>query len=106
MRLWTREFPMQKRQPDRNIALLLSVIPGLGQLILNRRSRGAHLLVFGLGMSLVLVGRWNAFRVAFSTRDIGAWIASLFVIVSLIATVVFSVWDIWRLLKEHSLPQK
>jgi len=83
-------------QPDRAL-LLLSLVPGLGHLLMGWQRRGLHLLVFALGITLVLVGRWGPFRAGLAGPDIGARLASLFVIVSLAATATFSVMDVRRL---------
>ncbi|MGH9364118.1 MAG: ABC transporter permease [Thermoanaerobaculia bacterium] len=81
---------------------MLSVVPGLGHLLLGRRGRGVHLLLFTLVMALVLVWRWGALRAAFSARDIGAWVASIFLVLSLAGSVVFSVLDLWRIRESRS----
>ncbi len=88
---------MQKDRPDRALLALLSVVPGLGHLLLGRRSRGVHLLAFAVTMGLILFWRWDAFRAAFSGPDVGAWVASLFLVLSLAGSVVFSVLDVRRI---------
>ena len=98
MRWSTRGFrTAQESQLERGFALSLAVVPGLGHLLLGRRSRGAHLLVFALAMVLVGVWRWEAFRADLSSPDVSNRFASLFLVLSLVASVVFSVVDTRRL---------
>ena len=87
----------QKKVPDRPIAGVLSVIPGLGHLILGRRGRGIHLLASAGAIVLILFLRWEQFLSIFSSRDVGAWTASLFLIFSLAGSIAFSVMDVRRL---------
>ena len=77
--------------------LALAVVPGLSHLLLGRRSRAVHLLVFALAMALVVVWRWHGFRAALSSPDVGNRIAALFLIVAVGATVAFSLVDARRL---------
>ncbi len=86
------------KRPDRTLVLLLSAFPGVGHLLIGKRRRGIHLLVFALAMTLVLLLRWDAFRVALSAPDVGAWVASRFLILAVAASVLFSVHDVRRLL--------
>ena len=86
------------KRPDRTLVLLLSAFPGVGHLLIGKRRRGIRLLLFALAMTLVLLLRWDAFREALSAPDVGAWVASRFLIVALGASVLFSVQDMRRLL--------
>ena len=89
---------MAKRSSERPIALLLSVLPGVGHILLGRTIRGVQLLLFASAMGLVLFWRWDRFVEAFATPDVGGWIASVFIVISLIGSVVFSVMDVRRIL--------
>lgn len=89
---------MKRSRPDRALALLLSLVPGAGHLLLGKRGRGIHLLVFAVGMALVLIWRWGAFVEAFSSSKLAAWMSARFLIVALVASVFFSVRDVWAAL--------
>ena len=81
--------------------IFISVVPGIGHIILGYRSRGINLFVFAISMVLVLIWRWERFLNVFYTKDIGGWVASAFIILSLVGSVVFSVVDVKRLLLKH-----
>lgn len=87
---------METRKPDQTVARLVSVIPGVGHLLLGRRNRGIHLLVFALTMGLVLVLRWDAFLGALSSLKVDELVAAVFVIASLVGSVAFSMLDVRR----------
>lgn len=87
---------METKKPDQAVARALSVIPGVGHLLLGRRNRGINLLTFVLAMGLVLVLRWDAFLGALSSLKVDKLVASVFVIASLVGSVVFSMLDVRR----------
>ncbi len=91
-----------RNPPDRVIPLGLSLLPGMGHLALGKRSRGLPLLSFSLLLVLVLYGNWDAFLNAFETTAVDHWIAAVFLIVALAASVIYSVWDVHRLLGSPS----
>jgi peptide/nickel transport system permease protein len=74
-------------------------IPGLGHMELGRRSRGFHLLGYATLILTVLSWRWDRVLGAFSTSAVDRWVASLFLFLSFLGTVLFSRWDAQRLLK-------
>lgn len=82
-------------------AIFISVVPGIGHIILGYRSRGINLFIFSISMVLVLIWRWERFLKVFYTKDIGAWVASAFIILSLVGSVVFSIIDVKRLLTKQ-----
>jgi peptide/nickel transport system permease protein len=47
---------------------------------------------------LLLVWKWNKFLNAFQTKAIDFWAAALFLLLMLMGLVVFSIWDVHRLL--------
>lgn len=89
---------VKRNQPDRSIALNLALIPGLGHLILGRKRRGLHLLLFSLGMLGILAWRWDVFKDSIAAPDIGTWIAPAFIIISLSGSMIFSTLDVRRLI--------
>ena len=89
---------VDQRMSDHSIALALSIIPGAGHLVLGRRRRGIHLLLFALVIILILSWRWETFLNAFHTQFFDHWLAALFLVAALAGSVIFSVWDIRRLL--------
>lgn len=89
---------MEKRRPNRPIALLISVVPGVGHFFLGRRKRGIHLILFVLTILLILSWRWESFLSAFYTRFFDQWLAALFLVAALAGSVIFSIWDIRRIL--------
>ncbi len=89
---------VEQRRSDQSTALALSIIPGAGHLLLGRRKRGVHLLVFALTIISILSWRWETFLNAFYTRFFDHWLAALFLVAALTSSVIFSVWDIRRLL--------
>jgi hypothetical protein len=82
-------------------AIFISVVPGIGHIILGHLSRGINLFVFTISMVLVLIWRWERFLNVFYTKDVGAWIASAFIVLSLVGSVMFSIVDVKRLLLKH-----
>ena len=93
------------RSSDRaSQALLLagSLLPGLGHLMLGRRRRGLHLLVFAVGLALVLGLRWDPFVEAFSSPKFASWLSARFLITALLAVVLFSLYDMRRSLSRPS----
>jgi peptide/nickel transport system permease protein len=90
---------MKKRNlPRSKLALAASLIPGLGHLVLGKRRRGLHVLVFALGLLLVLVLRWDAFAAALASAHLASRLSAHFLVSALIACVLFSIRDTWRLL--------
>ncbi len=69
-------------------------------MVLGKRGRGIRLLVFTIAVILVLYWRWQVFVSAFSSTRIDDWLAAIFLILSLAASVTYSVWDVRRLLTE------
>lgn len=78
--------------------MVLAVIPGAGHLVLGKRRRGLHLMLFAAAMSLLLAARWDAFVAALSSSAIDDWIASRFVIAALAGSIIASVVDTRRIL--------
>ncbi len=91
---------MKRRNQSDHLILLVALLPGVGHIVLGKRSRGIPLLVFTFLMILVLYGRWQVFVNAFSSTRIDHWLAAVFLIVSLAGSVTYSVWDVRRLLTE------
>jgi peptide/nickel transport system permease protein len=85
-------------QTGNRSAMVLAVIPGAGHLVLGKRRRGLHLMLFAAAMSLLLAARWDAFVTALSSSAIDDWIASRFVIAALAASIIVSVVDTRRIL--------
>jgi peptide/nickel transport system permease protein len=87
------------RQEDRAKAVVLlaaSLIPGGGHLLLGKRRRGVHLLVFASGLLLVLVLRWDAFVDALASARPASWLSARFLVIALATSILFSVLDTWR----------
>ncbi len=76
----------------------MAFVPGLGHLVLGRTTRGAHLLTVAWAGAGVLAWRSERVFAAFASRAIDEWIASLFLLGSLLFVVVYSRWDVGRLL--------
>ncbi|MFQ5889655.1 MAG: ABC transporter permease [Gemmatimonadota bacterium] len=79
------------------VLLALALIPGLGHLLLGRRRRGLHLLLFTGGMLSILALRWETFVEVFSSPAIDEWLASRFLLAAVAGGVLFSVLDVRRL---------
>ena len=67
---------MKRRNHSNHHILLAALLPGVGHIVLGKRSRGIPLLVFTLIMILVLYGRWQVFVNAFSSTRIDHWLAA------------------------------
>ncbi len=78
--------------------LWLALLPGAGHLAVASRRRGLQLLTLAALLSAVLVLRWDAFRNAWSAPGIDRWIATRFLLAALLGSVVFSIFDVRRLL--------
>ncbi len=89
---------VKRNQTNQSIALKLALVPGLGHLILGRKRCGLHLLFFSLAMLAILAWRWDMFKESLVAPDISIWIAPVFIIVSLVGSVIFSILDVRRLL--------
>ncbi len=90
---------MKKRnQPSHSHLQAASLLPGMGHILLGKKSRGIPLLVFSLMIVLVLYWRWQIFLNVFSSNFLDHWVAAIFLIFSLATSVIYSVWDIHRLL--------
>ena len=76
-----------------------SVLPGMGHILLGKQSRGIPLLAFALTIILVLYWRWQVFLNVFNSNFLDYWLAAVFLILSLAASVTYSVWDVRRLLR-------
>lgn len=88
----------------RNSAAWLAFVPGLGHLALGRRGKGVHLLTLAAAAACVLVWRSDRVAAAFTSRALDQWVASLFLLGSLVFAVVYSRWDIHRLLERGTAP--
>ena len=89
---------MRERNSDNHSSILrLSLIPGLGHLVLGERRRGVHLLAFSVICILILASTWERFLEAFRGSAIDHWIASLFLVACLLSLSTFSVRDVRRL---------
>lgn len=75
-----------------------ALVPGLGHLLLGRRTVGGHLLgLVGL-LGFVLVGRWEAVQEGVWGASPGEVLAAWVLLAALGAAVIYSVWDVGRLL--------
>jgi peptide/nickel transport system permease protein len=83
-------------QPSARLVLTASLFPGLGHLLLGKRRQGLHALVFASGLLLVLALRWAPFLDALSSASLGPWLSARFLVVSLLASILFSVFGTWR----------
>ncbi len=88
----------------RNSAAWLAFVPGLGHLALGRRGKGVRLLTLAAAAACVLVWRSDRVAAAFTSRALDQWVASLFLLGSLVFAVVYSRWDIHRLLERGTAP--
>ena len=77
-------------------AMFLALIPGAGHLAAGRRARGLNLLAFAMAMGAIPLYRSQAFLDSLASSAIDDWIASRFLIVALIGSVVASVLDTRR----------
>lgn len=91
---------LRKENNKRHILLLVSAVPGLGHLILGLSRRGLHLLVFTIGITAVLICRWKIFIDSLLSSNIGNRIASIFIIVSIIGCILFSILNVSSILKK------
>ncbi len=82
----------------------LAWIPGVGHLALGRHSKGVHLLTVTVLATFVLIWRMDRVAAAFNSRAIDQWIASLFLIGSLLLVVVYSRRDVRRLMAQGDQP--
>lgn len=82
----------------------LAFVPGLGHLALGRRTKGVHLLTVAAAAVFMLIWRMDRVAAAFSSRAIDQWIASLFLIGSLMFVVAYSRRDVRRLLERGDEP--
>ncbi len=90
---------MKKRNQSSHFRLTAaSLLPGMGHILLGKQSRGIPLLVFALAIILVLYWRWPIFLNVFNTNFLDYWLAAVFLILSIAASVIYSVWDVRRLL--------
>ncbi len=86
------------------VAPWLAFVPGLGHLVLGRRAKGIHLLVFAFAAGFVLLWRADRVAEAFDSRAIDQWVAALFVIGALLLAAVYSRWDVRRILERGEEP--
>lgn len=82
----------------------LAFVPGLGHLALGRRAKGVHLLTVALSAAFVFVWRSERVAAAFTSGAVDQWTAALFLIGSLLFVVVYSRWDVHRLLERGDEP--
>ncbi len=82
----------------------LAFVPGLGHLALGRRAKGVHLLAVTVAAGFIFIWRSERVVAAFGSRAIDQWIASVFLIGSLLFVVVYSRWDVQRLLERGDEP--
>ena len=87
------------RDIDADTILWKAWVPGMAHTALNRKTRGYHILAYFLLVAFIISWRWELVIGGFSTPAIDRWVASLFLFLSLIGTVLFSRWDAQRLLK-------
>ncbi len=78
-------------------AMFLALIPGAGHLAAGRWARGFNLLAFAMAMAAIPLYRSQAFLDSLASSAIDDWIASRFLIVALVGSVVASVLDTRRL---------
>ena len=82
----------------------LSVVPGVGHLLLGMRVKGAHLLAYTTAAMLLIMLRSDRIAHVFDSRELDEWLAVLFLIASLVIVTVYSRWDVQRLLKRGDQP--
>ena len=95
---------MARSESKTRAAPWLALIPGLGHLALGRRGKGVHLLTATVAAVFILIWRSERVVAAFGSRAIDQWIASLFLIGSLLLVVVYSRRDVQRLLEQGDQP--
>lgn len=82
----------------------LAFVPGLGHLALGQRAKGVHLLTAAVSAAFIFVWRSERVAAAFTSPAIDQLTASLFLIGSLLFAVVYSRWDVQRLLERGDEP--
>ena len=92
---------IRKNQSSHLVLAAASLLPGTGHILLGKQSHGIPILVFTLTIILVLYWRWQIFLNVFNTNFIDHWLAAIFLILSLAASMIYSVWDVHRLLREN-----
>ena len=92
----------RKEKNKRYILLLVSSVPGLGHLILGQLKSGFHLLVFTIGMTAVVICRWEIFINSLLSPNIGNLTASVFIVVSIISCIIFSILNVHFILKKSN----
>lgn len=96
-----QEYLMQSKEKNkRHILLLVSSVPGLGHLILGQLRSGLHLLVFTIGMTAVVICRWEIFINSLLSSNIGNRTASVFIVVSIISCIIFSILNVRCILEK------
>ena len=95
---------MARSESKARLAPWLALIPGLGHLALGRRAKGVHLLTVTVAAVFILIWRSERVAAAFGSRAIDQWIASLFLIGSLLLVVLYSRRDVQRLLERGDEP--
>ena len=88
---------------DANAIRRRAWIPGLAHFALDRRSRGVHLMGYAVLVLAIVAWRWGRVAGAFQTPTLDRWLASLFLLGSLLAVVLVSRWDASRLLDRAAL---
>ena len=89
---------MRKKKQSRTLTHAASLIPGVGHLLLGKRRRGIHLLVFATVLLLALILRWDAFVDALSSASLTSRLSAYFLAVALLASAFYSFRDTSRLL--------
>ena len=85
---------MARSESKARLAPWLAFVPGLGHLALGRRAKGVHLLTVTVAALFILIWRSERVAAAFGSRAIDQWIASLFLIGSLLFVVLYSRRDV------------
>ena len=95
---------MARSESKVRAVLWLALVPGLGHLALGQRAKGAHLLTVMVAVVFILIWRMERVVAAFSSHAIDQWIASLFLVGSLLLVVVYSRRDVKQLLDQGDEP--
>lgn len=77
-------------------AVFLSVFPGAGHISIGLINFGIHLSTIFIGAALLCFWKWERFIDSFYGSDVGAWIASIFLILMLTGSAFISIYDILR----------
>jgi len=77
-----------------------SLLPGAGHFLLSEYARGFPLMAFFAGNVIVLFWRWDSFMEVFTTNKADLWVAAVFLIISIVGSMFYSVWTVRQYLFE------